>query len=187
LTRRIITVILNEAICDPDINLNNLTGYGRIDVVCRIISSCFFLSNGFRRDTELRLLFKKCSKLLNIDGRVVKGINVDERAIAGVLKRIFGGKLYAGITFTSIDWNAYISGLKGISLVEDGPEKGLDLLDCYEFILGDQKGYEPGDLDLINHNSKINPLSLGSKSYLASDTITILHYIIDALTSDSRV
>lgn len=187
LRNRTFTVILNEAFCDPNINLNNLTGHGRIDVVCRIISSTFFLSNNFRKNTELCLLFKQSSKLLKIDGSIVRGINVDERAIAGVLKRIFTGKLYHGIYFTDIDWKKQLSGINGQLLIEDGSNSKLDCQDCCDFILGDQRGYDSDDLDLLKNNSNINSVSLGSKSYLASDTITILHYLVDIFNFESDV
>jgi len=183
ITRRF-NVIVNEAFIGTDFSLNNLTGSGRVDVVCRIISSTFFLSNAFRKNTELNLLFKKTSQKITISGNRVRGINPDERAIAGVIKRIFtGNKPYLGIKVTNIDWNSFLSKLEGYLLLEDSPELSLEntTLDQITFTLGDQRGFSDEDLGILRANNNLEMVSLGNISYLTSNCISIVHYLFDKL------
>ncbi|MHA2295972.1 MAG: hypothetical protein ACXAEU_03455 [Candidatus Hodarchaeales archaeon] len=182
ITRRF-NVILNEAAIEETFNLNNLTGSGRIDVVCRIINSTFFMSNAFRKNTELNLLFKKASQMLTIAGNTVRGINPDERAIAGVLKRVFSRKSYKGIEITDINWTETLALLEGYLMIENGSEivfnnrpNPLPMI----FTLGDQQGFDQDDLEIFLTNNNLQSCSLGNHSYLSSSCITIVHYLLDS-------
>ncbi|MFW9994430.1 MAG: hypothetical protein ACFFD4_20470 [Candidatus Odinarchaeota archaeon] len=180
-------VILNEAVIENTFNLNNLTGSGRVDVVCRIINATFFLSNAFRKNTELNLLFKKTSQKLTIAGNRVQGINPDERAIAGVLIRVFKGKPYKGIYLADITWNETLSSLNGYLLIEDSPKLLFDSKSVnlpVTFTLGDHRGFERDDLEKLQANSNLRPCSLDDRSYLSSSCITIVHYLIDKSRKD---
>ena len=73
---------------DPKFNINNLAGEGRIDLLCRVITNVFFVSNGFRH-SNLYIYFQKESILIKLIGSKIKKVNPDERSIAGYLKKIF--------------------------------------------------------------------------------------------------
>ncbi|MFW9930844.1 MAG: hypothetical protein ACFFD1_15755, partial [Candidatus Thorarchaeota archaeon] len=73
---------------NPKFNINNLAGEGRIDLLCRVLTNVFFVSNGFR-DSNLYVFFQKESILIKFIGSKIKKINPDERSIAGYLKRVF--------------------------------------------------------------------------------------------------
>jgi tRNA (pseudouridine54-N1)-methyltransferase len=158
-----------------------LTGYGRLDVLCRCINAAFFLSNDFRKDVVLSIYFRINGKIMEIWGDKVRGINPDERAIAGVLKRVFNGRTLPGIRFYSSNLEHFLQQQKFIIIDRKGDQL-LHLLNEYDsFLLGDQVGFPKQ----INANFSIQPkLSLGNSTYLSSQVITILNYLLDNIQSD---
>jgi len=175
MTRRFI-MISNTVDTSKPLSLNSLTGYGRLDVICRCISNSFFLSNRFRKDVILQIYFDINKLILEIDGSIVRGINPDERAIAGVLKRIFNGLDYSGIRFYKgiladllTEFQPVILDQKG-SLLQSGFSKHQS------FLIGDQVGYPSGYEQIFIELEKI---SLGSIEYLSSQTINILNFRLD--------
>ena len=74
------------------INLNDLAGSsGRMDVLARAISSALFLSHGVREDTTITLHLMGgpgVPRRIRFNGAKVKGLHVDERAIAGRIRSI---------------------------------------------------------------------------------------------------
>ncbi|MBM3200210.1 tRNA (pseudouridine(54)-N(1))-methyltransferase TrmY, partial [Candidatus Woesearchaeota archaeon] len=79
-----------KAKTSPDINLDDLVGEGRLDLVCRAVSSALFLSHKIRRDAVIHVAMsgpKIPPKLLSFYGDTWAGITPDEKAIAEAIKR----------------------------------------------------------------------------------------------------
>ncbi len=171
-------IISNSVDTSKPLSLNSLTGYGRLDVLCRCISSAFFLSNDFRKDVILEIYFRINGKILEIRGDSVRGINPDERAIAGVLKRIFKEHPHPGIRFYPSTLEGYLEGQSPLVLDMKGEYSTLMLKKHVSFIIGDQIGFIEENWQFF---SKLPKFSLGSHEYLSSQTITILNYLLDTL------
>lgn len=169
-------IISNTVDTSKPLSLNSLTGYGRIDVICRCINSAFFLSNNFRKNVTLLIFFLKNSKVLEVQGDKVKGINPDERAIAGVLKKVFQGKKYAGIKFYEESLENLIKKENPAMLGTKGEYSISKIQTEKAFLIGDQLGFHE-DIDILVSNLK--KYSLGSNIYLSSQTITIINYLLD--------
>jgi len=81
----------NKAITSGDINLKDLPGScGRLDLVCRCVSSAFFLSHDLRRDTIFYSIH--CGDpnppvTLKFVGSELKRVSPDERSIALFIKK----------------------------------------------------------------------------------------------------
>lgn len=177
-------IISNTVDTSKPLSLNSLTGYGRLDVLCRCITAAFFLSDKFRKDVILTFYFRKNEKILEIQGSNVRGINPDERAIAGVLKRVFSGKKYPGITFYSEKLKDLLTRFKPY-ILDDSGETLLQKFDSNNntFLIGDQLGFLEEDRHLLG---KFDKLSLGSYIYLSSQTIIILNFHLDNLETRSK-
>ncbi len=175
MTRRFI-IISNTVDTSKPLSLNSLTGYGRLDVICRCISSSFFLSNDFRKDVILQIYFNMNKLILEIDGFTVRGINPDERAIAGVLKRIFRGLDYSGIKFYKGTLTDLLSENQPVILDQKGKQLRNGFSKYQSFLIGDQMGYPSGNEQLFLELEKI---SLGPIEYLSSQTINILNFRLD--------
>ncbi|UCG00478.1 MAG: hypothetical protein JSW11_12685 [Candidatus Heimdallarchaeota archaeon] len=169
-------MISNTVDTSKHLSLNSLTGYGRLDVLCRCINAAFFLSNDFRKDVIFIIYFQINNKILEIWGEEVRGINPDERAIAGVLKHVFNGHSYPGIKFYSSSLEQCLKKQKFVVIDRMG-EQSLNLLNEFDsFLLGDQLGFQE---EIYQYFSKFPKFSLGSTEYLTSQTITILNYLLD--------
>ncbi len=177
---RTFVVIFQEANPSRNLDLNNLPSYGRFDVVCRSITSCLFLSNGFRRDTMFVAVFEKTSSFLVIRGDEARGLNPDERSLAGILRDAFSGRHHPGIwygpgTLETVlkefgSWNIFVMDPRGKSISQ---LNGTNVA----FILGDHLGFSPKSRKVL---STFPMLSLGvNEEYLTSQTIAIIHYLYD--------
>lgn len=169
-------LISNTVDTSKPLSLNSLAGYGRLDVICRCISSSFFLSNGFRKDVILQIYFNMNKLILEIDGSIVRGINPDERAIAGVLKRVFSGLDYSGIKFYKGNLANLLSEYQPVILNQKGKQLRGRLSKYRSFLIGDQVGYPSG---YESSFKELEEISLGSIEYLSSQTINILNFRLD--------
>jgi tRNA pseudouridine-54 N-methylase len=118
---------------------------------------------------------------MEIWGDKVHGINPDERAIAGVLKRVFNGRRNPGIRFYSSTVEHFLQQQNFIVIDERG-DQSLHLLNKYDsYLLGDQVGFPTQ----VNHYFSNQPkFSLGNSTYLSSQVITILNYLLDTIKPD---
>ncbi|MHA2094281.1 MAG: hypothetical protein ACW98F_06600 [Candidatus Hodarchaeales archaeon] len=57
--QRIFIITSNTVDNTKPLSINSLTSYGRLDVLCRCISTAFFLSNDFRKNVHLYIYFAK--------------------------------------------------------------------------------------------------------------------------------
>jgi len=174
-------VISNTVDTSKPLSLNSLTGYGRLDVLCRCINAAFFLSNDFRKDVVLSIFFWINNEVMEIWGDEVRGINPDERAIAGVLKRVFNGQSYPGIRFYSSNLKQYLQKQKYIVIDRRGDQSLHKLNEYDSFLLGDQVGFQKETYAFLSNKPQ---LSLGTSIYLSSQVITILNYLLDNIEPD---
>jgi tRNA (pseudouridine54-N1)-methyltransferase len=164
----------------PSLSLNNLAGEARMDLLCRSITTALFLgghNNSFRKETEIWIYFQSFGKVLIIRGSEIRGLNPDERSIAGLLKKVFSGQDTTGFVFKPANWleifklfpNCYLLDKKGIYF-------SIDHLKEFVFVLGDHLGLTEEEKTLFRHNQK---LALGNTVYLTSHCISIIHYLLD--------
>lgn len=174
-------ILSNTVDYKKPLSLNNLTGFGRLDVLCRCITAVFFLSNAFRKETRLSIFFRLNERLLNIDGNKAEGINPDERSIAGVLKRVFKGRTARGITFVPATLEEILAFHHPTVLDIYGKKTFTQLSQQNVFLIGDQIGFTDTDRKLFSRVDGVESLTIGSHVYLSSQTITILHYLLDQI------
>jgi tRNA (pseudouridine54-N1)-methyltransferase len=176
-------IISNTVDTTKALSLNSLTGYGRLDVICRCITAAFFLSNEFRKDVTLEVFFRKNKRTLEISPDV-RGINPDERAIAGVLKRVFIGYSLQGIRFFHENLETLLERRKPVILDSCGNQSIQNIEKYNAYLIGDQIGFLEEDRSLIENLPK---LTLGSRVYLSSQAITILNYNLDLKNSKFEI
>ena len=177
-------LFLKQTSIDPKFNLNNLAGEGRLDLLCRVFSNVFFISNSFRH-SNLYVYFQKESILIKFIGSKLKKINPDERSIAGYLKKIFRIIMENRSKNEDFIWE-YVS-------LEDIPQKFASgiLLDPNGkhirdwkfpkdkpllFFLGDHLGLNDNEKSFLLGYPLV---SLGERELLGSQCITIIYHYID--------
>ena len=90
MTMRTFIVVGHLAKTTPDFSLEDIPGTsGRIDILCRCITSAFVLSHGIRHDVKiyLVLLGGEIPKIIYLRGEDLRHLNPDERTTAALLKK----------------------------------------------------------------------------------------------------
>ena len=161
-----------------NLKLNNLTDY-RIDALLRCINAAFFLSNDFRRDTGLYVCLDDDTSI-KFSGKSLRGLNPDERQLAGVLKKATLKRKYPGIEFADggleqleIDpLDTVLLSQSEVKIKHENPRK------TRRFILGGYQGFIKKDLDYLIQ-LEIPVLSMGDKLYLTSHCILFINILMD--------
>lgn len=178
-------IFLKHTQIDPNFNINNLAGEGRLDLLCRVITNVFFISNSFRTNSNLYIYFQRDSILLKLIGSKLKKVNPDERSIAGYLKKVFRIIMQSTAKAEDFQWE-YIS-------LEDIPQKFsfgylLDQNGSHiskiifpkdkpiVFFLGDHLGLNENEKSFL---SGYEMISLGQIELLGSQCVTILYHYLD--------
>jgi tRNA (pseudouridine54-N1)-methyltransferase len=178
--KRIFILLLKKAKPNPSLNINNLSGEGRIDILCRVLTNTFFLGGGdmnFRKNSELWVYFQSYGKKLMFKGNDLRGMNPDERSQAGILKKVFSGQNLKGIEYSSASWsevqktfpNCVILDVLGVNLNEIENNQTV-------FLLGDHIGLTEEEKSSFKKENKV---SLGNHVYLSSQCVSILNYKLD--------
>ena len=189
-------VIGHRAKTTADFEFNDISGSGgSLDTIARCIATTFCLSNGLRKDARAFLILlggKDAPKTIRVCGSEIKGLNADERSIAGLMraalkKEVVKGKWSKSTTGVYISRAGFDDVLRELS--EEGVtfihlrESGVDVRE-FEFpqhpcfILGDNTDLTEEEEGVLNAHPFLK-VSVGPKSYHASHCITIVHNEMD--------
>ncbi|MCD5417906.1 tRNA (pseudouridine(54)-N(1))-methyltransferase TrmY [Candidatus Bipolaricaulota bacterium] len=181
-------IIGHRATISPDFILNDLAGNaGRLDVLCRCLSSAFFLSHDLRRDVEVYLILQD-QVVLRIVGSQLRRMNPDERNIAGLIRAALkkleerermstpGIFISPGSLKTVVD-QLTEQGTQLIVLHEKGdPLRDSALPDEAAFFLSDHLEFTAAEQHLLQNIPRV---SLGPLPLHANHCITIVHNELD--------
>ncbi|HIQ32459.1 MAG TPA: tRNA (pseudouridine(54)-N(1))-methyltransferase TrmY [Methanothermococcus okinawensis] len=195
----------NKAITSGDINLKDLPGScGRLDLVCRCVSSAFFLSHDIRRDTVFYSVhYGKPNPpvALKFVGSQLKRVSPDERSIAIFIKKALSrehgpqwrestpGIYHAKKDFREIvlekvreGRNVYLLHLKGKPIEEVINEETYPEIRerGFVFILGDHIGLGEEDERFLR-DLGVERISLSPLELHANQCIDIVHNVLDKL------
>ena len=195
-------VIGNKAVTGGKISLNDLPGSaGRMDVLCRCITSALFVSWGMRRDVNVHLVLKGAPgphKIVRFCGLSMRYLNPDERSAGSLIQKALlvpasdeekpstPGVFVRNGGLSELIAEFKASGRPLIYLREDGEDirKVIDeapgAFDDAVCILGDNQGVFEDDEDLLKE-AGARHISLGPAPLLASQCISIIHYECDRL------
>tara|TARA_Y100000310_G_C20338408_1_gene648621 strand:- start:98 stop:673 length:576 start_codon:yes stop_codon:yes gene_type:complete len=170
---------------------DNLMKAGRMDIVCNVIISVFFVSNAMRDDVRLHLIFDGPP---NAPRHLVLESNpempISKKDVAGLIKRmlykspdkeglkeIFPGALIERKSFEHVVKELDASG-KDVLLLDgkgvDIREKDLDADSV--FIIGDHEGFPSDKKKFLK---RIDKISVGPRVLFASQVVTLIHNEVD--------
>jgi len=173
---------------------DDLKKAGRLDIVCNVVVSVFFVSNAMRDDVRLHLIFDGGP---NNPRHLVLESNPDmpisKKDVAGLIKKmLYKARDSEGLL--EIVSGAYIEKKSFESLVKELDGKGKDVLLLDEkgtdirdfelkgnevFIIGDQDGFPSEKKKFLK---KIDKISVGPKVLFASQVVVIVHNEMDRLS-----
>jgi len=170
---------------------DNLMQAGRMDIVCNVIISVFFISNKMRDDVKLHLIFDgppHAPRHLVLESN--EEMPISKKNVAGLIKRmLYKAKNEEGLREIcpgcSIERKSFEKLIKDLDkdgkdvLLLDG--KGVDIREANldknpVFIIGDHEGFPKEKKKFLK---KIDKISVGPKVLFASQVFTILHNEVD--------
>jgi len=177
---------------------DNLMKAGRMDIVCNVIISVFFVSNAMRDDVRLHLIFDggpNNPRHLVLESN--EEMPISKKNVAGLIKRaLYRGSGCRGVGVSGksglvevcagcfIERKSFEHLLKELDkdgknvLLLDGKGedvRGADLKDAV-FVIGDHEGFPK---DKKRFLKMIDKISVGPKTLFASQVVTVLHNEID--------
>jgi tRNA (pseudouridine54-N1)-methyltransferase len=79
-------IVSHEAPTTPDFSLDDITGgAGRLDVLCRCVTSAFFLSHAIRESVRVHLVLDD-TFTVRFEGADLRRLNPDERSTAALIR-----------------------------------------------------------------------------------------------------
>ncbi|MCD6229261.1 MAG: tRNA (pseudouridine(54)-N(1))-methyltransferase TrmY [Candidatus Diapherotrites archaeon] len=199
-------IAANNAFTGRNLNEKDLPGAGgRMDIVCRCLSSALWLSGSLRNNTEfVAVLGGKPNPPMTLVFRPekLKRISPDERSIAFAIKKALDlangppenargpektiNETPQGIEVQNKGFEETLSAFAKDKNVFFLDFAGTDIkqIESKEseknslWVLGDNKGLDPNQKKLLE-KIKAKPVSLGNKEYLSSQCITFVNIELD--------
>jgi tRNA (pseudouridine54-N1)-methyltransferase len=186
-------VLGHDAPTTPSFSLDDLAGgAGRLDVLCRCVTSAFFLSHAIRESVRVHLVLSD-TYTITFDGQDLRRLNPDERSTAALIRTALEGREDAighmpvetspGVSLTRRGFEGTLSdvasGSTVVELHEDGTPAGeVTPPTDPVFVLSDHHDFTDGEQDLIDTHAT-HRLSLGPNPLHADHAITVAHNYLD--------
>ncbi|MFC4247357.1 tRNA (pseudouridine(54)-N(1))-methyltransferase TrmY [Natribaculum luteum] len=188
-------LIGHDAPTEPEFSLDDLAGgAGRLDALCRSITSAFVLSHGIREDARVYLVIQD-ELTITFDGSELRRLNPDERSTAALVRKALEHRdeaIGALPAEPSPGIELYRRGLEAtletvadegtvVTLHEDGDpivDADADVPDDPIFVLSDHHDFTDEERALLESHSD-RRLRLGPKRLHADDAITVVHHFLD--------
>lgn len=186
---RTFVLYARKARTDDNFKLNDLISAGRMDLVCRCVSSALWLSHKAREDARIFVVLNGPPKppvTICFQGSEYSTVYVDEITNAKWVKKILSmnfGKEWLEVEGTKVARKSFQEvltelGGKNYVLHEKGEFiENLKLNKNPIIVLGDQVGLPDKEERFALRNGE--KISLGKNIYLASSCISILNWICD--------
>lgn len=168
---------------------SDLMKAGRMDIVCNVIISAFFVSNKMREDVKLHLIFTgPPNPPMHLEFVSNEEMPISKKDVAGLIKRmlykckakkteVFPGCFIEKKGFTELVKELEQQG-KQIFVMD---KKGEDIRKAENlegvFVIGDHEGLPKKEVKRIKER-----ISVGKVVYFASQTITIINNELDYRT-----
>ncbi len=184
---RVFAVIAHKFNCE--INLNDLPGSGRVDVIARCINAAIFLSHSIRRDVLFFMYAPRCNLRIKIDSSVVRYLNPDERSTAALIRNAVIKRekneveSSPGFFVKEENFHEFLEELKNFGeiyyLHEEGEDlRGVEFSENSVFVLSDSVNLtEEEEREVKKEANKC--VSIGNVSMLASHVICVVNNELD--------
>ena len=183
-------VLAHELSADAEIELEDLPGTGRVDLLCRCVTSALLLSHDIREDAVVELVVD--GYVVRFDGAEIRRLNPDERSTAALIRDALRTREEAigaveataspGVSVRKGDLGSILDEHGDATVVElhaEGrPVVELDPPADPVFVLSDHRGFTDRELELLAEAAD-ERVSLGSRALHADAAITVAHNYLD--------
>ena len=170
---------------------DDLKKAGRMDIVCNVIISVFFISNEMRDDIKLHLIFDgppNAPRHLVLESN--KEMPISKKDVANLLKRllykckevekreIIPGCFIEKKSFEKVIKNLIEQNVKLFILDKNGENiRDIEIPKDCGFIIGDQDGIPKKEMK--NLKKYLEKVSIGPKTYFASQVVAVVNNELD--------
>ena len=186
-------VVGHNAPTAPEFSLDDLAGgAGRLDVLCRCVTSALFLSHSIREAVRVHLVLGD-EFTVRFDGATLRRLNPDERSTAALIRTALEHRKDAighvpaestpGVTIRRLGFAATLEDLAVdatvVTLHEDGdPAADVDPPADPLFVLSDHRDFTDTESSLLSSTAD-ERLRLGPEVLHADHAITVAHNYLD--------
>ncbi len=184
-------VLGHDAPTTDAFSLDDLAGgAGRLDVLCRCVSSGFFLSHAIREDVRLFLVLSD-EFTVRFEGSELRRLNPDERSTAALIRAALAEREGAighvevestpGVYLSRRGFADVLDSVSGtvIQLHEDGtPLSESEVPEHPTFVLSDHHDFTEREGELLSERGA-ERLSVGPEALHANHAITVVHNWLD--------
>lgn len=173
-----------------DFSLDDLTGAGRVDVLCRCVNSAMCLSHAIREDTRVWLVLQD-EFTVRFEGSKVRNLNPDERSTAALIRGALDEKEGAighmeaesspGVSISRRGLAGVLDELDGtvLALHEAGePAVETEVPAEPAFVLSDHRDFTAHETELLTERAD-RRVRLGPERLHADHAITVAHNWLD--------
>jgi len=186
-------VVGHDAPTTPDFALDDLAGgAGRLDVLCRCVTSAFFLSHDIRDEVRVHLVLRD-EYTVTFDGADLRRLNPDERSTAALVRNALEERDEAighqpvetspGVSLTRRGFEPTLADAARdgtvVQLHEDGdPVVDVPVPENPVFVLSDHRDFTDVEAELLADRAD-RRVRLGPERLHADHAITVAHNFLD--------
>ena len=185
-------VLGHNAPTTADFSLADLSGAGRLDLLCRCVSTAVFLSHDIRDDVRVHLVLGD-EYTLQLDSNTLRRLYPDERTIAARIKDALEQRENAighmpaevspGMELYRLDFEATLATVASDGTIvqlhaEGTPLPAASLPDNPVFVLSDHHDFTDREATLLADQAD-QRLRVGPETLHADQTITVAHNWLD--------
>ena len=186
-------VVGHDAPTTAEFSLDDLAGgAGRLDVLCRCVTSAFFLSHAIRETVRVHLVLSD-EYTVTFEGSDLRRLNPDERSTAALVRKALGEREEAighipvesspGVSLTRRGFEGTLDAVADrgtvVELHEDGdPVVDVDPPSNPVFVLSDHHDFRDEEAELLADRVDAR-VSLGPERLHADHAITVAHNYLD--------
>jgi len=186
-------VVGHDAPTTPDFALDDLAGAaGRLDVLCRCVTSAFFLSHAIREDVRVHLVLAD-SFTVTFEGSDLRRLNPDERSTAALIRAALERREDAighqpvesspGVSIRRRGFEATLDDLSPTTTLVHLDEDGTPVVDRDPpadpvFVLSDHRDFTADEAALLTERADAR-VRLGPQALHADHAITVAHNYLD--------
>ena len=172
-------------------SLDDLTGAGRLDLLCRCVTSALLLSHGIREDVRVHLVLSD-EFTLTFEGSTLRRLNPDERSTAALVRNALEQREEAighipvetspGVSLSRVGFAETLDSLEGqtvFQLHESGtPVGSVDPPGDPVFVLSDHHDFTEAETETLAA-IRDGQIRLGPEPLHANQAITVAHNWLD--------
>jgi tRNA (pseudouridine54-N1)-methyltransferase len=185
-------VIGHEAPTTADFSLEDLSGAGRLDVLCRCVGAAVFLSHGIRENVRVHLVLDD-AYTLRFDSDTLRRLYPDERTIAARIRDALDQRAEAighqpaevspGMALYRFGFEATLDAVADDGTVMQLHAEGTPLPEASPpsdpvFVLSDHEDFTAREAELLAERAE-QRLRVGPETLHADQTITVAHNWLD--------